>query len=576
MSLLEARRRAIAEGLLGTTLPAGPQMEPEVGFLEGWAENTGDRLGFLGSLLDPMTWYRAIGSMPSPDSPEAKKLFRRQGEGLLDVAMDWGVNPLAGGALGIFKGMGANLSDDELRMLQKAFELEQSGASREAIRQATNPPGGSGGWFRAPWDQKWRMEVDDSQMRNVLPLDQWIAKREGKYVAPNVGDAWESIRANTIPEAPVRLSRLYEHKSLARAYPYGFTTTPEKMSIMDMPLNLIEEGQNAAGTLGNDWIALNEALQPGPAKSTGLHELQHMVQRKEGFASGGNPEMFAAEQAANEARVRSLFRALDIRQIAKQKGLAIQDAIADYRAQMANPLTKAVEPEDHIASIYAKTYSQKELKEALREASRAPSPQDKYRRLAGEAEARLVQARRDLTPQQRALLDPIEQMDTMLKQEGILGGLDDLIVRYGDGPAMAQPRGLLDTGDMGYRIQHRPMQDAGGAARLHDLTTAFGEDIYGPNALQYYGSGGTGFVGREEKRVLQQLQSLRGKPDAKVTIYRGIPSGAEGKINPGDWVTLSPKMAAEYGEQVVKMEVPASDVTSWADSLLEFGYFPKR
>ena len=36
----------------------------------------------------------------------------------------------------------------------------------------------------------------------------------------------------------------------------------------------------------------------------------------------------------------------------------------------------------------------------------------------------------------------------MLKQEGILGGLDDLIVRYGDGPAMSQKGGLLDTGGM--------------------------------------------------------------------------------------------------------------------------------
>jgi hypothetical protein len=129
MGLLD-RRRQLAEDLLGTTLPAGPQMEPEVGFWQGWAENAGNRLGLLGSLLDPMTWYRAVGSLPPPDSPEAKKLFRRQGEGLLDVAMDWGVNPLAGGALGIFKGINANLADDELRMLQKAYELEQSGASR--------------------------------------------------------------------------------------------------------------------------------------------------------------------------------------------------------------------------------------------------------------------------------------------------------------------------------------------------------------------------------------------------------------------------------------------------------------
>jgi hypothetical protein len=78
------------------------------------------------------------------------------------------------------------------------------------------------------------------------------------------------------------------------------------------------------------------------------------------------------------------------------------------------------------------------LAEAKRRLRIADDPHKAYLGLAGEAESRLVQARRDLTPAQRAALDPIEQMDTMLKQEGILGGLDDLIVRYGDGPAMSQ------------------------------------------------------------------------------------------------------------------------------------------
>jgi hypothetical protein len=65
--------------------------------------------------------------------------------------------------------------------------------------------------------------------------------------------------------------------------------------------------------------------------------------------------------------------------------------------------------------------------------------QKRYLRLAGEAEPRLVQARRNLTPEQRGLLYPWEQMDTMLKAEGITGGLDDLIVRYGDDVAASAP-----------------------------------------------------------------------------------------------------------------------------------------
>ena len=128
--------------------------------------------------------------------------------------------------------------------------------------------------------------------------------------------------------------------------------------------------------------------------------------------------------------------------------------------------------------------------------------------------------------------------------------------------------------DDSYKISHRPMTRDGGASTLDDLTSAFGEDIYGPDALQFFGSGD-----KREKQVLSLLKKVRGQPDAMVTIYRGAPDGVD-KINPGDWVTLSPEVAADYanleGGRVISQKVPASHVTSWADSLLEFGYYPDR
>lgn len=120
-----------------------------------------------------------------------------------------------------------------------------------------------------------------------------------------------------------------------------------------------------------------------------------------------------------------------------------------------------------------------------------------------------------------------------------------------------------------YGIAHRPMTDEGGAARLHDLSKSFGDDIYGPNALQYFGSGD-----KREREVLNILRKVRNNPDAEVTIYRGIPADAAGEIHKGDWVTLSPSVAKDYGPNVVKRKVKASEITSWADSLLEFGYYP--
>ena len=137
--------------------------------------------------------------------------------------------------------------------------------------------------------------------------------------------------------------------------------------------------------------------------------------------------------------------------------------------------------------------------------------------------------------------------------------------------AGSAPRGALRSGNWrDYGIDHRPMTVEGGAATLDDLTPAFGEDIYGPNAIQYFG----GYDPREAG-ILRQMQAVRGNPDAPVTIYRGVPDDATG-INAGDWVTLNREVAQDYGPRVVEMTVPARDVTSWPDSLLEFGYYPSQ
>lgn len=160
------------------------------------------------------------------------------------------------------------------------------------------------------------------------------------------------------------------------------------------------------------------------------------------------------------------------------------------------------------------------------------------------------------------------------KAPQIAGGL----LRVGENAAAPRTlhpqRGAVVLNKPAYQIDHAPMTEAGGAARLDDLLPAFGDDIYGKNALQFFGSGDA-----REKAVLKTLASVRGKPDALVTIYRGGPKEM-GAINAGDWVTLSKEAAADYaaqhaGGRVIELKVPASHVTSWADSLLEFGYFPK-
>lgn len=153
---------------------------------------------------------------------------------------------------------------------------------------------------------------------------------------------------------------------------------------------------------------------------------------------------------------------------------------------------------------------------------------------------------------------------------GLLGMMENAQI-----PArLSKQAGAVKVADLPYQIEHKPMTVDGGAAPLHDLTQSFGDDVYGKNALQYYGSGDP-----REAAVLKTMAKVRGNPDAPVTIYRGVPNGVTG-INAGDWVTIHPEVAKDYADLlgngvVVSKQVPAAHVTSWPDSLLEFGYHPK-
>ena len=130
-----------------------------------------------------------------------------------------------------------------------------------------------------------------------------------------------------------------------------------------------------------------------------------------------------------------------------------------------------------------------------------------------------------------------------------------------------------------YGIGHRPMTVEQGAAPLHDLSKAFDETIYGKQAAQNFGTGSP----RLDKEALKVFQQTKGNPDAEVTIYRAIPKEmTEKSINPGDWVTVSKEYAMEHGDsalggkyKLLSQKVPASHVTTNADSILEQGYYTK-
>lgn len=104
------------------------------------------------------------------------------------------------------------------------------------------------------------------------------------------------------------------------------------------------------------------------------------------------------------------------------------------------------------------------------------------------------------------------------------------------------------------------------------------EDIYGPNALTYYGTGDTDL----DSAALDVIRAAEGLVGAHLTVYRAIEKGAECEITPGDWVTPLWQYAENHGSahisgdyEILSARVITRDLFTNGDSWLEWGYHPQ-
>jgi len=187
-----------------------------------------------------------------------------------------------------------------------------------------------------------------------------------------------------------------------------------------------------------------------------------------------------------------------------------------------------------------------------------------------------------------------------------MGGREDIaalrrqanIERFGYDPNDA-PTGLLDEPDVSYRMAHQPRGPEDDLpVRLDDLTKSttgeaagFPDDFYSSIGKRTFAPGPRfdndeyGIAGQQSYRA---ISSVRGNPNAEVTIYRGVPNDPDiNTINRGDFVTLSPKYAelhaaSGYGRsgdepgKVISQKVKVKDIYWDGNDVNEFGYFPEK
>lgn len=167
------------------------------------------------------------------------------------------------GSAGIFGGKLAQGAD--LKAMAEAQQMANKGVHPDLVVKDT-------GWHRNPADQQWRFEIPDT-------------KSALNYMPEKVGDT-----------AKASAQALFHHPDLYKAYP--------QLGNVDLRVSRMEAipGRQRGGANGEYWPAMGNYAPPiigadapsmNAARSVILHEMQHGVQKIEGFSPGSNPSTFA-------------------------------------------------------------------------------------------------------------------------------------------------------------------------------------------------------------------------------------------------------------------------------------------
>lgn len=256
------------------------------------------------------------------------------------------------------------------------------------------------GWFRGV-DGKWRFEVDDSSIRVQAGRGRSFAR--GPVVNPAIANNYDTLKVVTRVDDfsdPNYGEDGKRNTTLPPMIDGAFRTEPGTW--FRGPQQVLE------------IQSLNQNLRP-----IGAHEGQHFIQRVESFARGGGPRQFTPEQIAYErARLR-------LSSEAEETGWSSVGTVAGDMSDL-------------------------DVGRSL------------YRRLAGEVEARTVEKRLDLTPEQRAARPPWQDYDVPENEQ---------IVRFGAGASSSIMYALdVQTG----RDMRRTLDSLGFYSKLDEVLGGFG------------------------------------------------------------------------------------------------------
>ena len=201
---------------------------------------------------------------------------------------------------------GVRAKTADLDALETAKQQEAEGVDPEAVRKET-------GWFRGA-DGKWRWEIDDSGMgfrkdgdarlmqeagyqRLQELTDRWAASFEGGETLTAAEESemarLEEEYGDRVWDEKYMLTDFVKHDALFEAYP--------RLRGVSLIFDELDGGVKGFFSKRSNTIVLSSELF-GKEADVVLHEIQHVIQKVEGFSGGANPEYWSDRMAGGYSK----------------------------------------------------------------------------------------------------------------------------------------------------------------------------------------------------------------------------------------------------------------------------------
>lgn len=290
--------------------------------------------------------------------------------------------------------------------LDVAKQMEEAKKDAKVIKMAT-------GWEKGV-DGKWRYEMPDAKIKDTIDVGGGnIVKRFEEDMLWTDGKLEDAVDAPKLFEAYPQLKNIKIHTDAV---------------MNDMPSNGEYNPQTKTITIHADELKyLNSILN---------HEIQHVIQREEGFAHGGTPEQVERDFNAAKAEWKARSYAFELEEKAKEMGgeynqSAVEKAlIQEYKDMDMPEFIPDKETRIKGFNYFARGYADRSMDDAIKrfrldrfQRTDFDSYQE-YRKLAGEVEARNVEKRLGMTDEERRNSLASETEDVNRDEQIVMNGSD--------------------------------------------------------------------------------------------------------------------------------------------------------